>query len=110
MFSRDGEGFTYIDIFDKGSLKRPNPTPYNKYAASVVKQFRGMLDFYINFFLDYRVLRCMKLLRAFDPYGNLDNLQQFCLKRALDGNCELDYVLSLVQVCAVLLTPKFAYI
>ena len=33
---RDEEGFTYIDVHDKGSLKLPNPSPYYKHAASVV--------------------------------------------------------------------------
>jgi hypothetical protein len=46
----------------------------------------------------------IKLLRAFDPYCRLDPLQKYCLAIALYAECELDEILSLVQVCAV--NPK----
>nr|CAH0109868.1 unnamed protein product [Daphnia galeata] len=100
-FPEDGEGFTYIDLHDKGSLNRTNPSSYNKSAVSVVTQVGGMINnlayYAAHNFLDYRMLKFNKLLRAFDPYGNLEFLQVYMLKLALNGECKLDEILSLVE-------------
>jgi hypothetical protein len=110
MFFRDAEGFTYIDVRDKGSLKRLNPGPYGKYVPSVVPQVVGMIHrltwaAYDSFF-DYRVFEYVTLFRAFSPYENLNHFQQYMLEIALNGEYELDDILSLLQVCAV--KPKIS--
>ena len=105
MFFRDAEGFTYIDVRDKGSLKRLNPGPYGKYVPSVVPQVRELIHRLtggaFESFFDYRVFKYIKLFRAFSPYENLNDFQQYMLEIALNGECGLDDILSLLQVCAV---------
>ncbi len=56
--------------------------------------------------MDYRVFRYYKLLSAFDQYFLLEVHETFCLELALNGECELDDILSLLQVCAVNLTIR----
>ena len=52
------------------------------------------------------MFRYYKLLSAFDQYFLLEVHETFCLELALNGECELDDILSLLQVCAVNLTIR----